>query len=53
MMLPSLRIDDIQTYRKVSDRPFYDKMSDAEKEEIRKNSEDMGLPYEFIRFSRS
>ena len=30
----TLRIDDIQTYRKVSDRPFYDEMSDAEKEEI-------------------
>ena len=49
----TLRIDDIQTYRKVSDRPFYDEMSDAEKEEIRKYSEDMGLPYEFIRFSKS
>ena len=49
----TLRIDDIQTYRKVSDRPFYDEMSDAEKEEIRKYSEDMGLPYEFIRFSQS
>ena len=48
-----LRIDEIQTYRKVSDRPFCDEMSDAEKEEIRKYSEDMGLPYEFIRFSRS
>jgi hypothetical protein len=48
-----LRIDDIQTYWKVSDRPFSDEMSDAEKEEIRQYSEDMGLPYEFIRFSRS
>ena len=48
-----LRIDEIQTYRKVSDRPFCDEMSDAEKEEIRQYSEDMGLPYEFIRFSKS
>ena len=48
-----LRIDDVQIFRKVSDRPFYDEMSDAEKAEIRKYSEDMGLPYEFIRFSRS
>ena len=48
-----LRIDEIQTYLKVSDRPFCDEMSDAEKEEIRRYSEDMGLPYEFIRFSRS
>ena len=47
-----LRIDEVQTYRKVSDRPFQDEMSDAEKEEIRRYSEDMGLPYEFIRFSR-
>ena len=47
-----LRIDEIQTYWKVSDRPFYDEMSDAEKEEICKYSEDIGLPYEFIRFSR-
>ena len=47
-----LRIDEIQTCRKVLDRPFYDEMSDAEKEEICKYSEDIGLPYEFIRFSR-
>ena len=47
-----LRIDEVQTYRKVSDRPFYDEMSDDEKSEIRKFSEDMGLSYEFIRFSR-
>ncbi len=38
---------------KVSDRPFYDEMSDDEKKEIRKYSEDMGLPYEFIKFSKS
>ena len=36
-----LRIEEIQTYRKVSDRPFCNEMSDAEKEEIRKYSEDM------------
>ena len=47
-----LRIDDVNIYQKVSDRPFYDEMSDEEKAEIRKYSEDMGLPYEFIRFSR-
>ena len=39
-----LKIDEVNTYWKVSDRPFY---------EIRKYSEDMGLPYEFIKFSKS
>lgn len=48
-----VKIDEIKTYDKVSERPFYDEMSDEEKAEIRKYSEDMGLPYEFIRFSRS
>ena len=48
-----LRIDEVKTYWKVSDRPFYDEMNDDERGEIRKYSEDMGLPYEFIRFSRS
>lgn len=48
-----LKIDEIKTYWKVSDRPFYDEMSDEERTEIRKYSEDMGLPYEFIKFSKS
>ena len=48
-----LKIDDVQTFFKVSERPFYDEMSEAEKGEIYKYSENMGLPYEFIRFSRS
>ena len=48
-----LKIEEVKTYWKVSDRPFYDEMSDDEKKEIRKYSEDMGLPYEFIKFSRS
>ena len=47
-----LIIDDVKTFSKISERPFYDEMSEAEKEEIRKYSEEMGLPYEFIRFSR-
>lgn len=47
-----LKIDEVKTYRNVSDRPFYDEMNDDERAEIRKYSEDMGLPYEFIRFSR-
>ena len=47
-----LIIDEIQTFSKVSDRPFYDEMSEEEKNEVLKYSEDMGLPYEFIRFSR-
>ena len=47
-----LKIDEINIYRKVHERPFYDEMSDEEKAEIRKYSEDMGLSYEFIRFSR-
>lgn len=48
-----LKIDEVKTYRKVSERPFYDEMSDDEKAEIRKYSEDIGLPYEFIRFSKA
>lgn len=48
-----LRIDEVQIYQKVSDRPFFDEMSEAERAEIRQYSEDMGLSYEFIRFSRA
>lgn len=48
-----LKIDEVRTYWKVSDRPFYDEMSDAEKTEICHYSEEMGLPYEFIRFSET
>jgi len=48
-----LKIDEIRIYWKVSDRPFYDEMSDDEKIEIRKYSEDIGLSYEFIKFSKS
>lgn len=48
-----IEIDKVKTYWKVSERPFYDEMTDDEKIEIRKYSEDMGLPYEFIKFSKS
>ena len=48
-----LKIDEVKTYWKVPDRPFYDEMSEDEKTEIRKYSEDIGLPYEFIKFSRN
>ena len=48
-----LRIDSVQTFSKVSERPFHDEMSEDEKDEIYRYSEKMGLPYEFIRFSRS
>ena len=47
-----LKIDEVRTYQKVSERPFYDEMTEDEKREIRKYSEDMGMPYEFIRFSK-
>ena len=47
-----LKIDEVKKYWKVSDRPFYDEMTDDEKELIRKYSEDMGLPYEWIKFSK-
>jgi len=47
-----LKIDEVKKYKKVSDRPFYVEMTDKEIEEIRKYSENMGLPYEFIKFSR-
>ena len=49
----TLKIVEVKTFWKVSDRPFYEEMSDDEKIEIRKHSEDMGLPYEFIRFTKS
>ena len=48
-----LKIDEVKTYWKVSERPFYDEMNDDEKIEIRTYSEDIGLPYEFIKFSKS
>lgn len=48
-----LKIDEVRTYRKVSERPFYDEMSEDEKAKIRKYSEDMGLPFEFIKFSKA
>jgi len=48
-----LRIDEVKKYWKVSERPFYDEMTDDEKDIIRKWSEDVGLPYEFIKFSVS
>jgi len=48
-----LKIDEVKKYWKVSERPFYDEMNENEREEIRKYSEDMGLPYEFIKFSRN
>lgn len=47
-----IRIDEVNSYWKVSDRPFFDEMSDDEKTEIHKYSEDIGLPYEFIKFSK-
>lgn len=47
-----LRIDEVQTYWRVQDRPFYDEMSEDERVEIRRYSEDLGLPFEFIKFSK-
>lgn len=47
-----LKIGEVKTYRKVSDRPFYDEVNDDEKVEICKYSEDIGLPYDFIKFSK-
>jgi len=48
----TLKINTVNKYWKVSDRPFYNEMANDEKEEIRKYSEDIGLPYEFIKFSK-
>lgn len=48
-----LKIDEVKTYWKVSERPFYDEMSDDERKEIYKFSEGIGLPYEFIKFSKT
>ena len=47
-----LKIDEVKKYWKVSERPFYDEIADDEKNLIRKYSEDMGLPYEWIKFSK-
>ena len=47
-----LKIDEVKKYWKVSERPFYDEMTNDEKDLIRKYSEDMGLPYEWIKFSK-
>jgi len=47
-----LKINEVKKYWKVSDLPFYDEMTDDEKDLIRKYSEDMGLPYEWIKFSK-
>lgn len=48
-----LKIDEVKTYWKASERPFYDEMSDDERKEIYKFSEGIGLPYEFIKFSKT
>ena len=48
-----LKIDEVRKYRKVRERPFYDEMSEDEKTKIRKYSEDIGLPFEFIKFSKA
>ena len=48
-----LKIDEVKTYWKVSELPFYDEMSDDERKEIYKFSEGIGLPYEFIKFSKT
>ena len=47
-----LKIEEVHRYWKVCDRPFYDEMTEDEKREIREYSEDMGLPFEWIRFSK-
>ena len=47
-----LRIDEVRTYQRVRERPFYDEMSKSERAEILRYSENLGLPYEFIKFSR-
>lgn len=48
-----LKIEQVNTYWKIQDRPFYDEMSDDEKTEIYQYSEEIGLPYEFIKFSKA
>lgn len=47
-----IRIDEVKKFWKVSDRPYFEEMAEDEKMEICKYSEDIGLPYEFIRFSK-
>ena len=47
-----LKMDEGKTYWKVSDRPFYDEMSDEEKAEINRFSEGIGFPYGFVKFSK-
>jgi len=48
-----LKIDEVTKYQKLSERPFYDNMTASQKKVLRKYSEDMGLPYEWIKFSRN
>jgi hypothetical protein len=48
-----LRIDEVTKYWKLSERPFYDKITASQKKVLRKYSENMGLPYEWIKFSRN
>jgi len=48
-----LRIDEVTKYWKLSERPFHDRITANQKKVLRKYSEDMGLPYEWIKFSRN
>jgi hypothetical protein len=48
-----LKINEITKYRKLSEHPFYDKITKNQKKIILKYSEDMGLQYEWIKFSRN
>jgi hypothetical protein len=48
-----LRIDEVTKYWKLSERPFNDRITANQKKVLRKYSEDMGLPYEWIKFSRN
>jgi len=47
-----LKIEEVNTYMKASERPFYDEMSEEERKKISKYSEDIELPYEFIKFTK-
>lgn len=48
-----LKINEVTKYWKLIERPFYDEMTKNQKKVLRKYSEDMGLLYEFIKFSRN
>ena len=47
-----VKIDEKKRYMKLSDHPFYNELTGAQKKTIRSLSEDISKPYVVIKFSR-